>query len=270
MIDITTTTQVPSTKYRRMQTPTACLIIIGNEVLSGRTQDKNLAWIASELNKLGIRLMETRVIPDIGQTIITCVNSCRRQFDMVFTTGGIGPTHDDITSEFIAKAFNVTLIRNPEAKAILEKHYPPDQINEARLKMADMPEGATLIYNPVSAAPGYKMENVYVMAGVPRIMQAMFDGIKHSFKGGAPMLSASVSAFVTEGSIAEDLGRIQTQFPTVEIGSYPFVRQQKLGTSLVARSTDSEALASCKSSLAALLRQHTAEIWDEEHSSDAL
>ncbi len=253
-----------------MQSPTACLIIIGNEVLSGRTQDKNLAWIAIELNKLGIRLMETRIIPDIGQTIITCVNSCRRQFDMVFTTGGIGPTHDDITSENIAKAFGVPLIRHPEAKALLEKHYPPEQINEARMKMADIPEGATLIHNPVSAAPGYKMENVYVMAGVPRIMQAMFDGIKHSFAGGAPMISASVSAFITEGSIAEDLGRIQDQFPTVEIGSYPFVRQQKLGTSLVARSTDVETLAECKALLVTLFRKHTHEVWDEELGGEAL
>ena len=253
-----------------MQSPTACLIIIGNEVLSGRTQDKNLAWIATELNKLGIRLMETRIIPDIGQTIVTCVNSTRRQFDMVFTTGGIGPTHDDITSEFIAKAFNVPLVRHPEAKALLEKHYPPEQINEARMKMADIPEGATLIHNPVSAAPGYKMENVYVMAGVPRIMQAMFDGIKHSFAGGAPMLSVTVSAFITEGSIAEDLGRIQTQFPTVEIGSYPFVRQQKLGTSLVARSTDIETLKLCKISLTALFYKHIAEVWDEGAGGEAL
>ncbi len=253
-----------------MQSPTACLIIIGNEVLSGRTQDKNLAWIAGELNTLGIRLMESRIIPDIGQTIVTCVNSCRRQFDMVFTTGGIGPTHDDITSEYVAKAFGVTLVRHPEAKALLEKHYPPDQINEARLKMADIPEGATLIYNPVSAAPGYKMDNVYVMAGVPRIMQAMFDGIKHSLKGGAPMLSASVSAFVTEGAIAEVLGKIQMQFPTVEIGSYPFVRHQKLGTSLVARSTDSTALAECKANLIALFGNHTDEVWDEELGGEAL
>ena len=253
-----------------MQTPTACLIIIGNEILSGRTQDKNLAWIAAELNRIGIRLMETRVIPDIGQTIITCVNSCRRQFDMVFTTGGIGPTHDDITSEYIAKAFGVPLVRHPEAKAILEKHYPPDQINEARMKMADMPEGATLIHNPVSAAPGYKIGNVYVMAGVPRIMQAMFDNIKHTLAGGAPMLSSTVAAFITEGTIAESLGRIQQQFQTVEIGSYPFVRHQKLGTSLVARSTDAAALAECKSSLIALFRQHTAEVWDEEAGSEAL
>ena len=246
-----------------MQSPTACLIIIGNEVLSGRTQDKNLAWLAAGLNERGIRLMECRVIPDVTETIVTCVNSCRRQFDMVFTTGGIGPTHDDITSACIAKAFGAQLIRHPEAEALLRKHYKPEDINEARLKMADIPEGATLIYNPVSAAPGYKMENVYVMAGVPRIMQAMFDGIKHSLAGGAPMLSASLAAHVTEGYIAEALGRIQTQFPTVEIGSYPFVRDQKLGTSLVARSTDAETLAECKKSLTALLRQHSPEVWEE-------
>lgn len=253
-----------------MQSPTACLIIIGNEVLSGRTQDKNLAWIATELNKLGIRLMETRIIPDIGQTIVTCINSCRRQFDMVFTTGGIGPTHDDITSEFIAKAFGVKLIRHPEAKALLEKHYPPEQINEARMKMADIPQGAMLIHNPVSAAPGYKMENVYVMAGVPRIMQAMFDGIKHTLAGGVPMHSVTVSAYVTEGNIAEELGHIQQQFPTVEIGSYPFVRHQKLGTSLVARATDVELLRLCKVSLIRLVCQYTDEMWEEELGGEAL
>lgn len=243
-----------------MQAPTACLIIIGNEILSGRTQDKNLAWLAAELNKLGIRLMETRVIPDIGQTIITCVNSCRRQFDMVFTTGGIGPTHDDITSEFIAKAFNVPLIRHPEADAILRRHYKPEDINEARMKMADTPEGATLIYNPISAAPGYKIENVYVMAGVPRIMQAMFDGIKHTLKGGAPILSASVTAYITEGTIAEDLSRIQSHYPHVEIGSYPFVKDSRLGTSLVARTTDKGALESCMVSLKTMLLSHTKEV----------
>jgi molybdenum cofactor synthesis domain-containing protein len=253
-----------------MQAPTACLIIIGNEVLSGRTQDKNLAFIANGLNSAGIRLMEARVIPDIEETIVTCVNSCRRQFDTVFTTGGIGPTHDDITSESIAKAFGVKLIRHPEAKKILEAHYPPDQINEARMKMADIPEGATLIHNPVSAAPGYQIGNVYVMAGVPRIMQAMFDSIKHRLKGGAPMLSQTVAAFITEGTIAEDLGRIQTQFPTVEIGSYPFVRHQRLGTALVARSTDAEALSLCKLSLMTLFRKHTPEVWEEELGGEAL
>lgn len=253
-----------------MQAPTACLIIIGNEILSGRTQDKNLAWLAAELNKLGIRLMEVRVIPDVPEVIVSCVNSCRRHFDTVFTTGGIGPTHDDITSENVARAFGVKLIRHPEAKALLEAHYPPDQINEARMKMADIPEGATLIANPVSAAPGYRIGNVYVMAGVPRIMQAMFDGIKHTLKGGAPMLSATIAAFVTEGTIAEELGRIQSQFPSVEIGSYPFVRHQKLGTSLVARSTDAEALIECKMLLTALFRKHTPEVWDEELGGEAL
>lgn len=253
-----------------MQAPTACLIIIGNEVLSGRTQDKNLAFIAAGLNSVGIRLMEARVIPDHEETIVTCVNSCRRQFDHVFTTGGIGPTHDDITSLSIAKAFGVKLMRHPEAKKILEAHYPPEQINEARMKMADIPEGATLIANPVSAAPGFQMGNVYVMAGVPRIMQAMFDNIKHSLKGGAPMLSETVAAFVTEGTIAEDLGRIQLQFPSVEIGSYPFVRHQRLGTSLVARSTDAAALADCKVSLRALFSKHTGEVWDEERGFEPL
>ncbi len=253
-----------------MQAPTACLIIIGNEILSGRTQDKNLSWLATELNALGIRLMETRIIPDLEDVIRTTITFCRNQFNLVFTTGGIGPTHDDITSACIAKAFGVPLIRHPEAKSLLEKHYPPEQINEARLKMADIPQGATLIYNPVSAAPGYIIENVYVMAGVPRIMQAMFDNIKHRLSGGAPMISMTASAFITEGVIAEELGRIQENFPSVEIGSYPFVRQQKLGTSLVARATDKALLEKCHQELIKLFEKHTKEIWKEEPNAEAL
>jgi molybdenum cofactor synthesis domain-containing protein len=221
-----------------MQTPTACLIIIGNEILSGRTQDKNLAWLARELNEAGVRLMEVRVIPDIEATIIATINACRPAFTYVFTTGGIGPTHDDITSAAVARAFGVPLEPHPEAVAILEKHYTKEQLNAARLKMAETPRGASLIENPVSAAPGFRMENVYVMAGVPSIMQAMFANIKHELKGGARMLSKTVSAYITEGVIAEKLSAIQDRYPGVEIGSYPFIRQQRLGVSLVARGTD--------------------------------
>ena len=167
----------------------ACLIIIGNEILSGRTHDKNLPYLAEELNTLGVRLVETRVIPDIEDTIIETLNECRAKFDYVFTTGGIGPTHDDITSECVAKAFGVAIELNADAHDLLKSHYDnPADLNEARLRMARIPVGAELIQNPISKAPGFRMENVYVMAGVPMIMQAMFQGIKHQLIGGKPMV----------------------------------------------------------------------------------
>lgn len=253
-----------------MQNPSACIIIIGNEVLSGRTQDINVSWLAKQLNEVGVRVMECRIIPDLEEVIVSAVNSARRHFTYVFTTGGIGPTHDDITSASIAKAFGVPLIRHPEAAKRLLAHYTPEQVNEARMKMADMPEGAKLIDNPVSTAPGYIIENVYVMAGVPRIMQAMFAGIKHSLKGGAPMLSHTLSAYVTEGTIALDLTHIQEQFATVEIGSYPFVHQQKLGTSLVARSTDATMLSACVGAIRVLLLKHTPDINEGDFTAEAL
>lgn len=243
---------------------TACLIIIGNEILSGRTQDKNLAWIARELNELGIALAEVRVIPDIEPTIIETVNHCRKSFTYVFTTGGIGPTHDDITSAAIAHAFGVALERNKDADAILRRHYTPEQINDARMKMADIPAGARLIPNPVSAAPGFALENVYVMAGVPSIMQAMFAGLKGELRGGAKTLSKTVSAYITEGTIAARLSAIQNRYANVEIGSYPFIRQQRLGVSLVARSTDPAALASCAAEIKTMLLEYTREVVEED------
>ncbi len=241
---------------------TACLIIIGNEILSGRTQDKNLAWIAAQLNDVGIRLMEVRVIPDVEQIIVDTVNTCRRQFTYVFTTGGIGPTHDDITSECVAKAFGLPFQRHPEAKAILEKNYG-DQINEARLSMADMPRGARLIYNPVSAAPGFNVENVYVLAGVPSIMQAMFLSIKNELKGGEKMLSRTLAAFVTEGILADGLAAIQDKYPDIEIGSYPFFRNQKLGTSLVSRGVDAKKIDQVSEEIRQLLLGFTSEVYEE-------
>ena len=239
---------------------TACLIVIGNEILSGRTQDKNVAWLAKGLNEAGVRLMEVRIIPDIKQVIIDTVNLCRRHFTYVLTTGGIGPTHDDITSDAIAAAFGVTLELNKEAAAILERNYGKENLNAARLKMAETPVGASLIANPVSAAPGFIMENVYVMAGVPNIMQAMFDNIKHQFKGGEPVLSRTLSAFVTEGTIADKLTAIQNQFPDVEIGSYPFTRNQRWGTSLVSRSTDASRLDKAHEQVKQMLLALTQEI----------
>ena len=246
------------------QPVTACLIIIGNEILSGRTQDKNLAWIAKELNETGVKLVEVRVVPDIEPTIIATVNECRARFGYVFTTGGIGPTHDDITSECIAKAFGVALVAHPEAVAILERHYTREQLNPARLKMAHVPEGANLIYNPVSAAPGFHIGNVFVMAGVPSIMQAMFGNIKPLLQGGAKTLSRATAAYVTEGVIAEALTKVQQRFANVDIGSYPFIRNQKLGTTLIARSTDAASLDAAIGEIRAMLLSYTQEVFDED------
>jgi molybdenum cofactor synthesis domain-containing protein len=228
-----------------MTQTTAALIIIGNEILSGRTHDKNLPWLGENLNNIGIQLREVRVIRDVEQTIIDTVLEMSKAHDYVFTTGGIGPTHDDITSACIAKAFGKQLIRHPEAHALLDAHYEKDMLNEARLKMADIPEDATLIYNPVSAAPGFILENVHVMAGVPRIMQAMFNGIKDTLNGGTPMLSESLSIFVPEGNMATPLTQIQEDFPETEIGSYPLIKDGKLGTTIVVRSHDAAILSAC-------------------------
>lgn len=246
--------------------PTACAIIIGNEVLSGRTQDKNLSFMAQLLGKHGIVMAEARVIPDVPKTIIDTVNTCRKQFTYVFTTGGIGPTHDDITAQSIADAFATPLERHPDAQKLLEAHYEPDQLNDARLKMADIPKGATLIPNPVSAAPGFNIENVYVLAGVPRIMQAMMEHIAPTLAGGDAVHSNTLSAFISEGQLAQQLGTIQKQYPTIDIGSYPFFKQQKLGTSLVMRGTDTDALKNCTRAVHDMLKTHTDTIFEGELS----
>jgi molybdenum cofactor synthesis domain-containing protein len=218
------------------------MIVIGNEILSGRTQDKNLHWVAQQCNQKGIKLAEARVIPDIEDVIIATVNECRRKYTYVLTSGGIGPTHDDITTACIAKAFGKRVVRHPEAQEMLTRHYGEDNLTPPRLKMADVPEGAILIPNPVSAAPGFRVENVYVMAGVPSIMQAMFDAIRNELLGGEPIQSRTISVFLTEGIIAEDLTEIAESNPDVDIGSYPFVKLQRLGTSLVVRGTDKEKI----------------------------
>ncbi|HYM29758.1 MAG TPA: molybdopterin-binding protein [Candidatus Cybelea sp.] len=233
---------------------TACLLIIGNEILSGRTQDANLAYIAKGLNDVGVELKEARVIPDVPATIIGTLNEVRAKFDYVFTTGGIGPTHDDITSECVAQAFGVPWTVHPDAHAIFLAHYKPGELNEARLRMAHTPEGATLIPNPVSRAPGFRMENVFVMAGIPRVMQAMFDSAKHQLVGGKPVLSRTVSCHLAEGVIAKGLGEIQQRRPTLDIGSYPFYRRGEFGTSLVLRGRDPLELAAAVSDVIELVR----------------
>ena len=216
---------------------TAALLIIGNEILSGRTQDANLAYIALGLNRGGVRLAEVRVVPDIEAKIVKAVNELRAENDYVFTTGGIGPTHDDITAHSIAAAFGVKVIRHPDAEKLLRDHYGAD-INEARLKMAEVPEGADLIPNPVSRAPGFRIGNVHVLAGVPRIMQAQFDGVRPTLAGGKPVQSRSLVVYLAESTLAEDLGNIQHRYPSSDIGSYPFGRAGKFGTAIVVRAVE--------------------------------
>jgi molybdenum cofactor synthesis domain-containing protein len=238
---------------------TAAVLIIGNEILSGRTKDANLPWLAERLNAIGIRVMEARVVADSPDAIVAAVNEVRARFDYVFTTGGIGPTHDDITSECVARAFGLRLMLNEEARGRLERHYPPGGLNESRLRMAHVPEGATLIDNPVSAAPGFQIANVFVLAGIPAVMQAMFEGLRHRLAGGLPMLSRTVAAHLGEGVIAKDLGALQARYPDLEIGSYPFVRQSRFGASFVIRGTDAGRIAACAEELGAIIRRLGAE-----------
>lgn len=234
---------------------TACFIIIGNEILSGRTQDRNLAVLADRLNGAGVQLREVRVIPDVEQTIIDTIGACCRQFDHVFSSGGIGPTHDDITSACVAKAFGVALERNVDAVALLESHYQPGDLTDARLKMADVPVGATLIQNPVSKAPGFRLGNLHVMAGVPSVFRAMVDLVVPTLRGGAPIQSRSLTATLPESRLAPGLGAIQEAHPAVDIGSYPFFGSGGYGVSVVARGTDPVALDAVMVAVDALMRR---------------
>ncbi len=232
---------------------TACLVVIGNEILSGRTRDANLAYLGARLNDIGVRLMEARVIPDLDEAIVATVNEARRRFTYVFTTGGIGPSHDDITAASIAKAFGVALVENPEARAILDAHYPPGELTEARLRMARTPEGAALIENPVSKAPGFQMDNVFVMAGIPEIMQAMFESVVHRLVGGKPLISRSVTVYLPESKVALGLEALQGRYADVEMGSYPFNRAGRFGTRLVLRATEAERLDAAAGELDGLI-----------------
>jgi molybdenum cofactor synthesis domain-containing protein len=234
---------------------TACVLIIGNEILSGRTPDENLAFLAKGLNDVGVRLREARVIPDVAETIVSTVNEARRKYDYVFTTGGIGPTHDDITSPCVADAFGVPLVIHPEARRLLESHYPPGALNEARLRMAQVPEGATLLPNPISRAPGFQMGNVFVLPGVPQIMRAIFGELQHRLKGGAKVLSRSVSCALGEGNLAKPLAELQARYATLDIGSYPYFRRSDFGTTLVLRGIDRDLLAEATEAIKAMIRE---------------
>jgi len=234
----------------------AALIIIGNEILSGRTQDKNLSYLANWLNEIGIQLSEVRVIRDEEKVIIDTVNHLRSEYDYVFTTGGIGPTHDDITSLSIARAFGVELEVNDKALAILKEYYKDGELTEARMKMTMIPVGAELVDNPVSKAPGFKMDNVFVMAGIPSIMQGMLEGARRFLKGGDVVKSMSIDVYTPESNVAQALTDLQKKYNDVEIGSYPFSKDNRFGTTLVMRSSDEKRLQQCDEELKELMKEY--------------
>lgn len=221
---------------------TACVLIIGNEILSGRTQDVNLNHLATTLGDWGIQIKEARVIPDIEEVIVTAINETRGVFDYVFTTGGIGPTHDDITAQCVAAAFGVSLYQHPEIAARIETRPAPPDIMRNRLLMARVPEGAELIDNPTGGPQGFSMENVYVMAGIPMVMQGMLSSLNGKLRSGPVVRSHSVRAYLGESQISSQLGVIQQQYPSVDIGSYPFFRDERYGTTLVVRGPDTQEL----------------------------
>ena len=239
---------------------TAGIIIIGNEVLSGRTKDINTSTLAKWLNSLGIDVKEVRVIPDIESKIIETVNSLRKQFNYIFTTGGIGPTHDDITAESISKAFNLEYGFHKEAYLILEKYYKPGEFSDGRKKMAKMPTTAKLILNPTSGAPGFYVQNVFCLPGVPSILQSMIGGLKNILIGGDPILNLTVSLRTVESEIAKSITEIQNNNTDVEIGSYPFFKAGKLGVSIVLRSSNKDKLDACNSELIKFIKSKKIEI----------
>jgi molybdenum cofactor synthesis domain-containing protein len=239
-----------------MSNPTAAILIIGNEILSGRTQDVNVQFLAKRLAARGVVLSEVRVVPDVPKRIIDAVNELRAAYEMLFTTGGIGPTHDDITSECVAAAFGVPWEAHAETFAKMEAVMPPGQFNAARQRMATMPRGAVPIPNAISLAPGFTIGNVHVMAGVPRIMQSMYDALEPSLPHGTPIAMQAVYPMgVMEGAIAAGLSAIQDRFANVDLGSYPFRREGKGGVAIVAKGTDTklldEAIAEASQLLAA-------------------
>jgi molybdenum cofactor synthesis domain-containing protein len=236
---------------------TAALVVIGDEILSGRTQDKNVAQLATWLNDQGIRLEEVRVVPDRQDRIVEAVNALRNSYDYVFTTGGIGPTHDDITVDAIAAAFGVPVVVHPQARAILEGWYAnrPGGVTEARLRMARVPEGAELLENPSSGAPGVKIGNVYIMAGVPGIAAGMMSALTGKLEGGRPLLSVTVGARAPESDVADLLRETEAANPGVAIGSYPFFKDGRYGSNFVVRSEDGELACRTAGQLVEALRE---------------
>ena len=233
----------------------AAIVIIGNEILSGRTQDINVSFLAKWLNDLGVSVEEVRIIEDKEVSIVKTIKEVKDNFKYVFTTGGIGPTHDDITSKSVAKAFNLSCGYHKEAYNILEKYYEPGEFNEGRKKMAKIPDQAVLIYNPSSGAPGFIIENVFCLPGVPSILKSMVEGLKNKIIGGKKILSKTISVNTVESEIAKPLEGVQNKFKNIEIGSYPFFRLGKVGVAIVMRSTEPEQIEDCVKEIQSFIKQ---------------
>jgi molybdenum cofactor synthesis domain-containing protein len=240
----------------------AAILIIGNEILSGRTQDTNTSTLATWLNSIGVKVQEVRVIPDIEKTIVDTLNVLRKENDYVFTTGGIGPTHDDITAESVSKAFGLKYEIHKEGYKILEAYYKPGEFNEGRQKMIWMPENAELILNPTSGAPGFSVDNVFCLPGVPSIMKSMLGGLKNKIVGGEPILSQTISLKTVESEIANSLTEVQDNNKDVEIGSYPFFHAGKLGVSIVLRSENQSRIDECNLQILNFVNKKNIEIVD--------
>ena len=240
----------------------AAILIIGNEILSGRTQDTNTSTLATWLNSIGVKVQEVRVIPDIEKTIVDTLNVLRKENDYVFTTGGIGPTHDDITAESVSKAFGLKYEIHKEGYKILEAYYKPGEFNEGRQKMIWMPENAELILNPTSGAPGFSVDNVFCLPGVPSIMKSMLGGLKNKIVGGEPILSHTISLKTVESEIANSLTEVQDNNKDVEIGSYPFFHAGKLGVSIVLRSENQSRIDECNLQILNFVNKKNIEIVD--------
>ena len=238
----------------------AAILIIGNEILSGRTQDTNTSTLSLWLNSIGVNVQEVRVVPDVEETIVNSVNLLRNSYDYVFTTGGIGPTHDDITAQSISKAFNLEYEIHKEGYKMLEKYYKPGEFNEGRQKMIWMPRNAKLILNPTSGAPGFNVENVFCLPGVPSILKSMLGGLKNDIVGGKPILSLTINLRTVESEIAKSLTEVQQNNKDVEIGSYPFFQAGKLGVSIVIRSDDQDKINTCNSQILKFVKKKKIEV----------
>ena len=242
----------------------AAIIIIGNEILSGRTKDINTSTIATWLNQLGVRVQEVRVIPDVEAIIVSTINKLRKKYNYVFTTGGIGPTHDDITAQSISKAFGARYGKHKEAYKILEDYYKKNEFSEGRKKMAWMPVNARLILNPTSGAPGFIMENVFCLPGVPSILQSMLRALNNEISGGKPIISYTINLRTVESEIAKSLTSVQDKNKDVEIGSYPFFRASKLGVAIVIRSEEQSKIDICNSQILYFVNQINIQIINNE------
>ena len=240
----------------------AAILIIGNEILSGRTQDTNTSTLATWLNSIGVSVGEVRVIPDIEKIIVETLNFLRSTYDYVFTTGGIGPTHDDITAQSVSKAFGIKYEAHKEAFKILEAYYEAGKFNDGRQKMAWMPENANLILNLTSGAPGFNVENVFCLPGVPSILKSMLGGLTNSIVGGEPIKSLTISLRTVESEIANSLTKVQADNQDVEIGSYPFFHAGKLGVSIVIRSEDQSKIDDCNSQILKFINEKNIEVVD--------